>query len=256
MSRDIVNKKILDKIMSNPKIRGMLLQSVRNAISDIHKNNHGITMNAAASEFARRKEFNVYRYLSEADKSSLQHLKITDDGIREIVPAKRKQRKVKELRVEFETQFASEAYNNANIYPYIYILENSLRTVIFNKFGTDIKWWQNETVVAKGIQDYSKRIQEAEKKYPWLKKRGEHPIFYVGLFELFKIVEKNWQQFRNIFKDLEQLRAWIKECVPIRNLVAHNVKTRDKERKRIETNTDYICRMVEGCNNLKTKEKF
>ena len=79
-----------------------------------------------------------------------------------------------------------------------------------------------------------------------MKDRGDHPIYYVGLFELFKIIERNWKDhFDKVFKDLQQLQAWIKESVPIRNLVAHNIRTRDQERQLIKKNTDYICRIVE-----------
>jgi len=246
MSRDKIDKKILDKILSSQKIKGMRLQSVRNAVSKIRKNNQGITMNAAASEFAKRKGFSVYRYLSDSDKSSLQHLKISSNTYQEPKNTVKRQRKVTEPKFDFETPFISDAYNNAKVYPYIYVLENSLRKVIFDHFGKGRDWWQNTKIVPKPIQEYAEKIKESEKKYPWVKSRGDHPIYFVGLFELFKIIETNWQNFKRIFNnDLEQLRSWIKESVPIRNLIAHNVPTRNKERIRIETNTDYICRMIE-----------
>jgi hypothetical protein len=228
-------------------------QSVRNAISQIHKDNPGITMNAAAYEFAKRKKFSIYKHLTLEDKLSLRYLKSKPTKEIEISKPKCKI-KITEAEPDFKSQFIKEANENAKIYPYIYILENSLRSIIFKKFGTTLDWWNDKRIVGEDIQEYSRRIQEAEKKYPWLKNRGDHPIYYVGLFELFKIIEKNWKShFRDIFPDLELLRAWIKESVPIRNLVAHNVKTRPQEQQNIKIRTDYICRLIEKWHATSTK---
>jgi hypothetical protein len=246
MARDVVSRKLFEKIISSPKLESKNPQSVRNAISTIHEDNPGITMNAAAYLFAKQKGFGVYGSLSSEDKTSLQYLK-SDKRSRE-KPTERQRRigKVKEVEPDFVTCFAKDAYDNANIYPQIYILENTLREVIFEKFGKGVDWWNDTKTVKKDIQDYAMRIKEAEKKYPWMKERGDHPIWYVGLLELFQIIDKNWKpHFHEVFKDLDQLRAWIKESVPIRNYVAHNVKTRDQERQTMKKNTDYICRLVE-----------
>jgi len=245
MIRDVIDLKILEKIRYNPKIKEMKLQSIRSAISNIHKNNHGITMNVAAYEFARRKGFSIYRYLKPEDKQSLKYLKQTDIiKTSKTKISEKKYRILKKIEIDFENLFVFEAYTNAKAYQYIYILENSLRNVIFNEFGKCKEWWRDKKIVNKKIQDYAQRIEDAEKKYPWLKKRGDHPIYYVGLLELFKIIHRNGKRFEHMFKDLEQLRAWIKETVPIRNMIAHNIKIRDLEIKRIESNTDYICRLI------------
>ena len=118
--------------------------------------------------------------------------------------------------------------------------------MILKEFGSGQEWWIDGTTVSTDIQEYAEKIRQAEQKYPWIMDRGNHPINYVGLLELFKIIEKNWKgHFSKVLKDLEQLRAWIKESVPIRNLVAHNIKTREQERQVIRKNTDYICRIVQ-----------
>lgn len=251
MARDVIAPKILEKILSNDQIKksGMKVQSIRDAISKIHKDNHGITMNGAACEFARRKGFSVYKSLSPDDKSSLQHLRSTDIAVGQTSRPRVRKVKTNEIKPDFQSPFIKESNENASIYPYIYILENSLRGIIFKKFGTGQDWWNDKRVVIEDVQNYAIRIQEAEKKYPWIKDRGNHPIYYVGLFELFKIIEKNWKsKFKDVFSDLELLRAWIKESVPIRNLVAHNVKTRPQERQNIKIKTDYISRLIERWN--------
>jgi len=220
--------------------------AIRNAISRIHRKNHGVTMNAAAYVFADRKGFGLYRYLSTADKLSLNYLKTPAPQESKSVRQQARSVTVRSVKTDFETPFLIEANKNAKAYPHIYILENTLRSVILQILGGKQDWWKDEAIVSKDIQDYAARIQQAEKKYPWMKDRGDHPIWYVGLLELFKIIDKNWKpHFSEVFVDLDQLRAWIKESVPIRNYVAHNVKLRDQEVRIIQENTDYICRLVE-----------
>jgi len=246
MTRDVVSPKIFEKIISSPHVKHMNPNSVRNAISNIHKDNPGITMNAAAYEFAKRKGVGVFRYLSQGDKMSRQHLKPTIPPEAKAGEPRTRGVVVKEIKPDFESPFIKEANDNAKIYPYIYILENTLRNVIFEKFGKSLDWWKNKTIVSEDIQNYAAKIRQAEQKYPWVKDRGDHPIYYVGLLELFKIVERSWNShFREVFRDLEQLRAWVKESVPIRNLVAHNVKARDQDRHNIKRIADYICTLVE-----------
>lgn len=117
---------------------------------------------------------------------------------------------------------------SAKIYSYIYILKNTLQDVILNEFGTAKDWWRNKTIVSQEIQEYAERIKQAEHKDPWTRGRSDHVIYDVGLFELFKTIERNWKDhFDKVFKDLQQLQACMKESVPIRNVVVHNIKARD-----------------------------
>jgi hypothetical protein len=247
MARDVVAPRIYGIILSNPRVKSKYRheQSVKNAISQIHKQNYGVTMNASAYEFARRNGFSIWRSLKQEDKLSLRYLK---SGGAEEEPASKGAGKMrmKDARPDFETPFIKEANDNARVYPYIYVLENSLRSAILERFGNGLDWWNNKRIVSDDVRDYAARIQQAERKYPWLKQRGSHPVYYVGLFELFRIIERNWKtHFDDVFPDLEQLRAWIKESVPIRNLVAHSVRTRLMERQNIVRNADYVCRLVE-----------
>ena len=242
-----INKKILKKIMSNPKVKGMKLQSVRDAISKIHKDNYGITINAAAYVFAKRKGFSIYRYLEDDDdKRSLQYLRPQAIPFQVHKKLRRTGIKVKEVTLSFGKKYIKEANENASIYPYIYVLENSLRELILEKYKDEKDWWNNDKFVKQEIRGYAKRIRDAEKKHRWLGKgRGDHPIYYIGLYHLFKIIEKNFNPyFKNVF-DLGNLRTWINESVPIRNLVAHNIKTEREERENIRIRAKYICNLIE-----------
>jgi hypothetical protein len=247
MSSKRIDPRILKRIIFNPKI-DISKQAVKNAISQIRRDNSGVTLNAAAIEFARRRGIFLFRYLNEDDRKSLQYLVTKPLTRTQIAKPTRKERKSKEIKIDFKSNYSKGAKDNMEAYFHLFILENSLREVIFEKFGKDIEWW-NDKNVPKGVQEYVEYIKNREKEYPWIPSRGTHPIFYVGLLELFKIIEVNWQHhFKNIFKDLELLRSWIKEIIPIRNMIAHNIKLRNKEKVRIETNTDYICRLIEKRN--------
>jgi len=245
MPRDVLSDKILQRILSHPNVKGMNKQSVRNAISKIHKDNYGVTMDAAGCEYAKRKSFSIYRSLGPADKQSLQFIRQRE--VTETLIRKQEMRpKTISEKLDIQTPFIREANDNAAAYFYIYVLENSLRKIILEKLGQGQDWWTDKGKVLEDIQIYAARIQQAEKKYPWMKERGDHPLYYVGLYELFKIIETNWKLgFKDVFDDLELLRAWMKESVPIRNLIAHNVKTRLQERQNIKMKTDYISRLIE-----------
>lgn len=141
-----------------------------------------------------------------------------------------------------------DAWKNAEIYPYAFVLENSLRNLILTKFSAEVDWWSKK--VSKEVQEYATRIQNAEKKHDWLHKRGNQPIYYIGLNELFKIISKNYStHFKDVFTDQGNLRTWINECVPIRNLLAHNVPVKKDERDNLRIRSKYVCRLIK--NNLK-----
>jgi len=242
-SSDSMDQRILKKIMQSPKInktRG----AVRTAITYVRNKNKGLTLNAAASIFAEHHGINVSRYLQPKDRASLVQ------SPEHIIPSRQNSVRTKKIKKNlnhsYGKRFWQEAYRNAEIYPYLYVLENSLRNLILETFKDEEDWWSDKKFVSVPIQEYAKKIQEAEKNHPWLGKgRGAHPIYYVNLEHLFKIIEKNFNpRFKKIF-DLQDLSTWIKECVPIRNLVAHNIRTEKEERENIKIRAKYICNLIE-----------
>lgn len=240
-----INKNLFEFLKNHQKVN-ITPQAIRNEISKIRSDNPGVTLNAAASIFAKKRGIRVMRYLSEDDSRSLKYSKETDN-----TREKRSRTKkviFKPVTVKYGNKFINEANKNASIYPHIYILENSLRKLILETFDEENDWWEKR--VNNEVKDYAKRIQKAEKKHDWLPKRGNHPIYYVGLYELFKIISKNYStNFKNIFTDQGNLRTWINECVPIRNLLAHNVKVNSEERQNLIIRTKYICTLIEKNRN-------
>ena len=242
-----MSQSILEKFSSHRKTRKMQTQSIRDAVSDIHKKNPGVTMNAAAQMFANKKGFSIYNLLSSEDKSSLRNARREEATPLQMTPNKAKPSRRRPVEPDFVSPFVREANNNSAPYVYVYLLENGLRQLILDSFGpNDVTWWADPMKVPDDVRQYSEKIQNAEKKYRWLKARGNHPIYYVGLGELFRIIENSWKRvFKQAFPDLEQLRGWMKESVPIRNIIAHNVATRQEERLNIKIRTDYVCRLIQ-----------
>jgi len=243
MSGKRLNKKILEKILSNPKVT-VAEQIVRNRLSDLRRNNAGISLNAAGHLYAQSKGFSLMKYLDDDDRISLQYVK-TDSSTPTQKSNYKKIRKTKGITNSFGMNFEDGANKNAKIYPHIYVLENSLRQIILKTVSEKKDWWKNNKIVHPDIQEYAAKIQRAESKYKWMPPRGDHPIFYVGLYELFKIIEQNWKNFKTIFGNLEHLRTWINEIMPIRHLVAHNVKTRKDDYENARIRSTHICIMIE-----------
>jgi hypothetical protein len=239
-----LSEKLLSRIISNPNVKASE-PAVRNAVSTIRRKNPGVTLNAAAFIYAERKGFKVWKQLDPEDRLSLQHRKDTGAQRQGVL----RSRKPKQVTPTYGADFHADANTNANIYPYLYILENSLRSLILDVFKNESHWWNNPMFVKKEVQDYATRIEEAERKYPWVKKRAGHAIYYVGLSELYGIITRNWPRFQKIFLDQGNLRTWFNELVPVRNLVAHNVNTTATERKNVELRTSFICTAIENAKS-------
>ncbi|MCV0400166.1 MAG: hypothetical protein K5785_09275 [Nitrosarchaeum sp.] len=255
MARDKINEVVLNKILNHTIIKNKKIkkQSIRDGASKIKKDNHGITSSAAAYEWARKNHgISVYRYLSKDDVNSLQYLK-------DLSPSPKKNQsnrkiKAKKTITSYGQRYITNANQNADIYPHVYILENSLRDLILKKFQDEKNWWTNTKIVKPDIQKYAQTIMDAEKKHRWLDTRGDHPIYYVGLEHLLKIIEMSYNPyFKNIF-ELTKLKTWIEECIPIRHLLAHNIKTSKEEQDNIKIRTKYICTLIEKQPNIKNKK--
>lgn len=238
-----LDKKIFEKLMRCPKVK-LSPQTIRNELSKIRGDNPGITLNAAAHLFAQNRGFSLRRSLNEEDILSLQYVRNLN---KPVVEAKPRKIKAKEAYPQYGEEFHREANENANIYPYIYILENSLRKIILKRLGNNIDWW-NDKFVSKEIQRSVEFVLKAERKYPWLPSRALHPVFYVNLNDLYKIINKNWDKFKDVFGDTHHLRTWIDECYPLRCMVAHNIKTRPRDRKNIELRVEQICNLIKRKN--------
>lgn len=129
------------------------------------------------------------------------------------------------------------ANNNAEIYPIIYIFENSVRNfvvaVMKKNYGND--WWTEKVErVNTKIKDNVNMRRLAEKEAPWHSKRGADPIFYTDIKDLEKIINTYSKDFRKVLKGkFEHVIVWIDEIEKTRNILAHNNPVAKKDRDRL-----------------------
>ncbi len=107
------------------------------------------------------------------------------------------------------------------VYPLLYVLENSVREMIVRimqkTHGAD--WW--DTRVSKDIRDEVQKRKKREDENPWHGKRGAHPISYTDLDHLGRIVQNNWADFKLILPGAQWLDQRLNDVGHSRNPVAH-----------------------------------
>ncbi|MEK6963929.1 MAG: hypothetical protein AABX70_05865 [Nanoarchaeota archaeon] len=159
--------------------------------------------------------------------------------------------RTKEIKKNYESEFISEAKCNLKSYTDIYVIENTLRKIIFEAFGGKKDWWEMD-FVSKEVFSYAESIRIAESKHPWIKKRGDHPIYYVGLEELKKIITKHWDKYFKWIGNRDKFMVWVDEIIPIRNMIAHNVRLEAEEINTVETKSKWLITLI---NNQKNEPK-
>lgn len=133
---------------------------------------------------------------------------------------------------------AEDASRMASIYPQMYVLENSIRTVIARvlraKYGND--WWSKRA--PKEVQGKVKDRRDKESKTPWHGKRGSHDIFYSDFSDLRKLIVGSWGDFKPIFPTQQWITQKLEELEPPRNILAHHNPVSKQDIKRIELYSD------------------
>ena len=131
-----------------------------------------------------------------------------------------------------------DASRMADVYPKVYVFENSMRHVILRILrGLHGKnWWDvcAPNDVKKRVQD--RKNEEARK--PWHGKRGSHEIFYSDFGDLRRIIIANWAAFTAIFPSQQWITQKLEDLEPPRNVIAHNNPVSERDAKRIEVYSD------------------
>jgi hypothetical protein len=149
-------------------------------------------------------------------------------------------------QVLLPTSVLNDANRMADLYPKMYILENSIRNVIDRvmtaKHGID--WWT--TCVAKPVRDRVQDRKDKEKKAPWHGARGTHDIYYSDFSHLKSILVKNWVDFEDIFPNQPWITVKLEELEPARNTLAHHNPVPEKEQTRLDVYFDDWAKLVEA----------
>lgn len=126
-------------------------------------------------------------------------------------------------------------------YPYLYMLENSLRNfislVLQRKYGTN--WWDAKIQGSKTLDDIAQKAQDRmrkEERNSYHGKRAAHPIYYIDFSDLTSILRTLQADFNSFFKNLPgkliSFTNKLEELFPSRNVTAHHnpLSKRDKNR--------------------------
>jgi predicted restriction endonuclease len=116
----------------------------------------------------------------------------------------------------------NEADEMSRIFPYLYLLENSIREfidkIMTTKYGKN--WW-NPQAPKELRNDVSKRMSD-DQKYSWHQRRGARPIDYLDLKDLPRLMNKIEDiVVPDIISDLEWFRQLVNEVYKSRCVVCH-----------------------------------
>ncbi len=136
-----------------------------------------------------------------------------------------------------DNQIFNAANSNAEIYPIIYLFENSVRNFVVAVMKKYFKenWWGDRVEKANTKIHSNVTIRKlAEKEAPWHSSRGADPIFFTDIEDLKKIINSNSNEFRQILGGkFDHLAVWIEEIEKTRNILAHNNPVTKKDRDRL-----------------------
>jgi len=200
---------------------------------------------AAAAIFASNLGIDVHRILRNYPEQ-IEELQKVGLSTPVIIESTRKIEKgSKPLTIEFDKKIVQtfglpsnlekQASMMSSIYPHFYAFENLLRHVIMStlerKYGNN--WWDMANI-SREIKDQVEKRRKEEGKNRWVGRRGAHSIFYTDFGDLGRIINTNYQDFKDIFPDLTWITSRINDIEESRNIIAHNNPLPEKEITRIK----------------------
>lgn len=206
--------------------------------------NYTISSKTAANLLASRMGIDVYRILEKSDLDELRGLlKLSIPTIPKVKRVKRPEeerlisigKKVIEAFL-LPPNLAKEAERMADVYPDIYVFENTLRYVVMSvlKQRHGENWWYKSNIVSNRIRKEVEKRKKKEGKNRWHSVRGTHEVFYTNFGDLSSIIATNWNDFKTIFPDLNWIQSRMYEIEQSRNIIAHNNPLPTREVNRIK----------------------
>jgi hypothetical protein len=110
----------------------------------------------------------------------------------------------------------------AQVYPQLFLLENSIRALIGTRLSRlNSSWWNLH--VPSRVQQNVSRTMSREKRFPYREARGNHPLSYANFSDLKEIILANPSEFHDIILDFEWFKVRMDEIYMARNNLAHCV---------------------------------
>jgi len=234
----VIHRKVMQELRDTLKVSDRRIYQM---IEDTRKQ-MVVTREIAAYLLATQNGIDLSRYLSENTLSQVRQAM----GARPLivtskprVPKESKKQIVLQLgkkltiiEPNLPRKLMNEAYEMSEVYPIIYLFENSVRYFILkvmeSKVGLD--WWDSKV-----SHEIREKVEERLKEeHRWHGRRGAHKIFYTDLGDLASIITTNWQNFKDVLPNVAWVTSRIKEFELSRNIVAHNNPLPKREIKRLE----------------------
>ena len=120
----------------------------------------------------------------------------------------------------------------AEVYPQVFVLENSIRNLIKDRLSKiDKHWW--DKFVPPDVQADVARTMKREKRYTYREVRGNHPLLYSNFADLKKIILAKQNVFSDVIIDIEWFKVKMDEVYMARNNLAHSVSLSKDDVSRI-----------------------
>lgn len=248
-----INKKIFQALL---KEKGRTPQRIYQMIHDKRRElDYTIPKETAANLLAAQMGIDVSKFLEKEELAELRDLKrvgiaIPPTKIEKVVRKTLPRSvtiKIGEKAIEdfsLPEKLATEAKRMAEVYPMIYVLENSIRHIIMyilkRRYGDD--WW-DKRVPATIRRNVENRVKQ-EGKNRWHSRRGGHRVFYTDFGDLNSIIINNWDDFKEIFPSQRWIQTRMEEIEFSRNIIAHNNPLPVREIKRLGLYFDDLRRQL------------
>lgn len=137
-----------------------------------------------------------------------------------------------------------KGYYMAEVYTYLYAVENSLRLFIEEVCkGEYGEAYFDEVVVPKALRNILITRMEQAKANKWLRVR-ESSLYYLDFKDLGSLIDNNWDLFKDYFPSQDFILPKINEMADCRNLIAHNSLIDETERNVIKTYYNVILKQI------------
>lgn len=142
-------------------------------------------------------------------------------------------------------EIKEKGFYMAEIYIYLYSVENSLRLFIEKVAKDNYGEEYFEEISTSSIESKFQRRKEKEREHKWLSIRGDSELFYLDFKDLKKIIQANWDIFNDYFPNQNFIVAKIDEIAECRNLVAHNSLVEESDKDLVKTYYNSILSQID-----------
>ena len=226
----MINKSLKKALIAKLKITS---QALSQRIQKLRKKSP-MSSEEAAYVIAHEEGIDLYKYLEEKEIIGIRQLVLQNSkSISTSTNTKSSKNTIKNITINISGEFKgtdpllnekklNEARAMAAIYPLLYVLENSIRQficlVMEREAGPD--WWENE--VPTELKTDVKDKKQNEKVNSWHQRRGSHPIDYLDMKDLPRIISKITKKISpNIIPSHEWFKEFIKEVYISRCVLCH-----------------------------------